>query len=189
MKTALCMYYDKRREAYADISLPGARAWAAANGIEPIIWSDDEYPDPYMRKIQMIDANLAEFDRVVYVDVDCLFRPGAPAPELLFAWPVNASYDGNGLCTGFMTMQRSVGVQRLLRVWSDLGSGDASRFRQWHDQATLLLLHENWRWVQDLVGLIPTSLVSHCTCPPGLVAYHNGSWGDGLKRMREFRWP
>ena len=183
------MYHDDGRKDYAAISVPSARAFAVAAGLNFHLNTANLYQVSMMRKVLFLQAALADSERVIYADVDVVFRPGITDVEALFTGPVNVSTDVNGLCAGFMTFTKSSEVERLLRVWWDLGCTNSNDNSEYQDQGTLKMLHRNFDWVKALVREIPTTLVSNPDCAElGAIAHHVWGRTQRLDRMQNLKW-
>jgi hypothetical protein len=187
-RTRLLVYYDDRRKAYAELSLPSARAYAEASGFDVVVETAVEYACPYMVKVDFLLKHLRGCDRLLYADVDLLFRPGATGVGGLFERPFGTHWDGNGVCTAFLALRNEPDVWRLLRLWRKVGPVTLGDRKRWVDQGPLGVLADNWKWVRDTVQTVPHGVVSPWGQPPGRLAVHCGTWGDGLARLRGLRW-
>ena len=183
------MYHDDGRKDYAAISVPSARAFAVAAGLNFQLHTATRYSLPFMQKVLFMRAALADSERVIYSDIDVVFRPGAADAEALFSGPFSMSVDLHGFCTGFMAFTKSPEVERLLRVWWDLGMLVSDDNSATLDQGTFKIIHRHFDWAKALVREIPTTLVSNPECGElGAVAHHVWSRDDRLDRMQNLKW-
>jgi hypothetical protein len=191
MINLIAMYYDPTRADIAQIAIPAATAFAQANGYDLIIRATEAFPDAntaMFYKPLLIAEQLPPCAKLIYVDVDILFRPGATDQEL-FRSDLNVSCDFNGLCVGFMALRNTETVRRAIQVWNELGPLKGA---PQHDQTTFKWLVENVPWITGMTSLIPMGLVSNPRHPvPGTVAHHFWSQHSGkewiAKSMAEYR--
>lgn len=185
----MVMYYSDQRQRFANYSLPTAQQFAKEAGLSLRVEHQGVYETPFMQKVRFTLEALQAADRVVYSDIDVLFRPGAGARlEDLFSGPFAMSVDSNGFCTGFMTALKTPEVERFLRIWWELGMRIDPNLTL-YDQGTFKLLNENFQWVKDLVAVIPVTLVSNPECAtPGAIAHHVWSRDERLERIENFSW-
>lgn len=196
MKYALLSCHDEAYDKIAKLSFDSFVWFAEAHGIDyRPVFVDNLGPTPYLFKLGRVIRLLDDYDYVIYSDVDVLFNPGYKCREynsttsefLKSDKPIMASQDSLGLCAGFMTFRKDDSVLKLLEVWKTLGyMSERPPIRG--DQSTLKLLVKNFKWIGDLVGLIPQTAVSNPECGlRGSVAHHfwaNGGskfWGNMVK--------
>jgi hypothetical protein len=198
MNGLLLRCYDKRYDHIGAISWNSAWQFSkAANLGFAEVRKDSLGPEPYMEKIQAISDHIHDVDFIVYSDVDVLFNPGLTChdnielPRELFTHPLCLSTDSCGICCGFMVLQKTPELLKLLDVWLKLGY---MIVKGKGDQATLKLLLSNFKWVQDLVGLIPQTIVSNPEKKFGWLAHHfwaNGGerWWGAMRTAEATAWP
>ena len=187
--TTLVLYSSAQRERFAAVCQPTARQFAFEAELRVCVEHQKEYEAPYMQKVRLTLAALQFSERVIYSDSDIVFRPGAGAlVERLFTGPVNMSTDLHGFCTGFFTCVRTPEVEKMLRLWWELGMPiDSDQLL--HDQGTFKLLNQNFQWIKDLVREIPTNLISNPECAiPGAIAHHFWSSDGRFDRVEKFSW-
>lgn len=186
MTGILLRCFDTNYDHIAGLSRPSAKGFCEAAGLQPVeVHVETMGPEPYMTKVKTILRHLSatNVDYIIYSDVDIIFSPrlgkGRALPEELFSRPLCISTDSCGICCGFMVLQRHPDVLRLLEAWVRLGYMIERGHLVKGDQATLKLLHENFRWVQGLIGEIPQSIVSNPETRPklGWLAHHYWSCG------------
>ena len=186
MKTILLNHYDDRRREVFELSHPNIQQFAEANGYQHVVEYAPVYDRPYLQKVSFLRQYLEQCDRLLYCDVDVMFRAGARGDEL-FAAPINAASDCGGLCAGFLALQSTDAVKKFLRLWDDLG---LMRFAKFYDQDTFQLLTYSFKWINDLTQAIPMKVISNFkTGTGGIVGHHfwcNNNSDYCLTRMKEF---
>jgi len=187
MKTCVFSYWDKNRSDCATHMLPTAKRFCDENGLELLVTGKVLIPNPMVVKPRYISNMLRSCDRLIYCDADVLFREGAKA-DPLFQKPINFSTDTNGICAGFIALEKSPEVEKFLRVWAELGGAKVSPTS---DQDTAKMMIANWQWADDLACGLPDVLVSSPESErPGAIAHHFwGHAGDAIPRqMAVFDW-
>ena len=185
MRTILLMYYDDARQAVGDIASKSAALFADNNGYDFVLLRESVYEHPIAQKPKFIYRYLGECDRLIYADADVLLRPDALAHGV-FVRDINVSTDFNGLCVGFMALNSTPEVMKVIRIWSDLGIMEGAD-RQ--DQTTFKMLVLNFKWIADLVYGIPWEIVSNPKGGRGLLAHHFWSQfsAEAAEQMASYR--
>ena len=188
MRTTILRVSTAKYQEFADISNPGTLDYARRCGVGFSVCWDVDFEDPYMERVARLRGCLESWDRVVLADSDVMFNPGCSDIDALFAGPVSVHVDGNGINTSLVACRSEPAVLRLLDTWLALGSCDIGSRMHWHDQAALMVMDENFRWVHDLIHRLPGGIVGHRQTRPGRVAHHFGHADDGVGRMRAVDW-
>lgn len=186
MKTILLNYYDDRRREVFELSYPNLKQFAAENDYQHVIEYAPIYDRPFIQKQVFLRQYLEQCDRLLYCDVDVMFRAGAKG-DGLFVSPVNAASDYGGLCAGFLALQSTDPVKKFIRLWDELG---LMRYRRMNDQDTFQMLVHNFNWINSLTRGIPQTEVSNLASGVrGSIAHHfwcQNNFADCPVRMKEF---
>lgn len=160
MRTILARFHTEEYREIANISIQSAMRLAHQNNmtfLDQIILPEDGCP--HMAKVEKILKLFdAGFDRVVYADVDVIFRKDgllAFPPE---RDPFAISVDHFGWCTGFFYATPTAAP--ILTVWRMLGPSNCYGNHKL-DQGTFRLLFDFFPWVSAQVKAIPEELVSN----------------------------
>lgn len=159
MKPLLIMPYDDNRKIVGDVAAIAAKEWAAKNhfdflcGKAACLWGN-----PWFYKVHAAMAN-SNRPFVIVADADVVFR--IKNHDMPVGYGLQMSQNWAGLCSGFFMAVSTSETFRLLGTWLTLGESIHERYdHSPHDEATLKILTQNFKWANDLIERIPTSLVS-----------------------------
>lgn len=188
-RAAILMFGDQRMRESGGMAIQSMDALAMERNWRIITeGSWENYENPYVRKLELIEALLPSVSLLIYADADVLFRVPSREMSGLLSKPVMVSTDSNGLCTGFMALQNTPMVMDMVGAWHRLGECDDAGSE--HEQSTLKLLYGRFKWIRGLVGGIGEELVSNPESPgPGLIAHHFWHTDPKLtEHMKNFDW-
>jgi hypothetical protein len=144
--TALCTLATGRHLELLELSLPGFETYAARHGHELVVHRASLAPDrpPSWSKVVALHELAAEFERVIWIDVDAVVvdghvdLAGELRPGRNLAMAVHR-YDGNAVPNaGVLALRGGRWTRRFLeQVWA---STDLVHHRWWENAAMLKLL-------------------------------------------------
>lgn len=159
MKPLLIMPYDDNRKIVGDVAAIAAKRWAEKFGFDFLCGKVAcAWDNPWFYKIPAAMAN-SNRPFVVVADADVVMRPNGELPSS--SGKIQMSQNWAGLCSGFFMAVSTSETFKLLGTWLTLGESIHERYdHSPHDEATLKILTQNFKWANDAIERIPTSLVS-----------------------------